>query len=815
MTRFFVSFYNLLSRRRWLTFTIIGVSFLVFSFFAIQIHLEEDITKLLPDSQNSSATLAFNELKVKDKLFIQLISADPSKPLTTQQLADYSSEFADILLTSDSSTGYIDNLFYNIDDNMILGGIDYATTYLPTLIDTSLYIEFDSILTPENIAYRMQENHRLLFEEGREDLAQLITSDPAGLRYAFLSGGNPLQGDGGFKIKHRQLFSPDTAVALIFLAPHFDAFDSGTGDLLVHNIEKERDAFMTLHPDVEILFHGAAVQSAYNSRQIKSDLLWSVLISLLIVCLVVWLCFRSLDTLPLLLMPVIYGTAFALACVYWIQGTMSLMAMGIGAIVLGVALSYVLHVFTHYKHVTDPVIVLREQARPVCLGCLTTIGAFAGLLFTDSPLLRDFGIFASLALIGTTLFSLIFLPHFFRKNGSRHSDKAFFIIDTINSRRYDNPILVSIIVVVCLVCFYTQSWVTFDSDLNNIGYVDQNVARSRKLYQEQVNHGYVSQFYAVAAPTLDSAIMANHRMTEAISKLKKDSMIASSSALSSLLVSTDDQQVRIDRWSEYWTEERIAKVMSIINTEGQKQGFEPGTFDMFESLLYSDYEPGSIVEAGVLPDGFVSNIAEQSGGQWMLFTSMLMTKENKKQVNDQIAAIPGAVVIDPFYYANDMVTTLNNDFNLVLIISSIFVFIVLICSFRNLWHSLIAFLPMFLSWYVVQGIMGIFGLQFNMINIVISTFIFGIGVDYSIFIMDGMLAEDKNSALLMHHKPAILLSAFVLIVAVGSLVFASHPALRSIGVTTLIGMTSTVLIAYSLQPFLYKKLRKLQQRKTK
>ena len=39
-----------------------------------------------------------------------------------------------------------------------------------------------------------------------------------------------------------------------------------------------------------------------------------------------------------------------------------------------------------------------------------SIGAFAGLLFTDSQLLRDFGLFASLTLVGTTLFSLVLLP---------------------------------------------------------------------------------------------------------------------------------------------------------------------------------------------------------------------------------------------------------------------------------------------------------------------------------------------------------------------------------------------------------------------
>ena len=137
-------------------------------------------------------------------------------------------------------------------------------------------------------------------------------------------------------------------------------------------------------------------------------------------------------------------------------------------------------------------------------------------------------------------------------------------------------------------------------------------------------------------------------------------------------------------------------------------------------------------------------------------------------------------------------------------------FLVLLVSFRSLPIAVLAFIPMGLSWYVVQGIMGIFGLQFNLINIIIATFIFGIGVDYSIFVMSGLIAkatgEDDN--LLTYHKTAIFFSAFVLMIVTGSLLFATHPAIHSIGVSTLIGMSATILITYTLQPALFHYLMK-------
>ena len=123
----------------------------------------------------------------------------------------------------------------------------------------------------------------------------------------------------------------------------------------------------------------------------------------------------------------------------------------------------------------------------------------------------------------------------------------------------------------------------------------------------------------------------------------------------------------------------------------------------------------------------------------------------------------------------------------------------------------VAFMPMFFSWYVVQGWMAIFGLPFNLINIVISTFIFGIGVDYSIFVMQGLLngLHDKENKLLEYHKIAIFLSAFVLIIVVIAMLLATHPAIKSIGISTLIGMISTILITYTLQPLCFRYLTKI------
>ena len=123
---------------------------------------------------------------------------------------------------------------------------------------------------------------------------------------------------------------------------------------------------------------------------------------------------------------------------------------------------------------------------------------------------------------------------------------------------------------------------------------------------------------------------------------------------------------------------------------------------------------------------------------------------------------------------------------------------------------MLCFLPIVISWIIVLGAMNIFGLRFNLINIIISTFIFGIGVDYSIFVMNGLIGDgdEKNNKLLAYHKTAILFSAVALIVTVGSMNLAIHPAIQSVGFATLVGMIAAVLFAYVVEPYLFRLLNK-------
>ena len=817
MHRVFVPIYRFFRSHKALLYVLLALSTLVFVFFGTKLRYEEDVAKLLPRSSVESE-LAFSDIGLKDKIFIQITAADAETPLDTWTLSDYIDEFTDALEQRDSTGKYIRSILRSLDAETALGAMDYGFEHLPSLIDTGFYEAFAAALEPAALDAQMARNLELIESDMTGETTRLVCTDPFALRDIFLARLMPegaMDGSvGDYTIENSHFFCPDRTVAMAFLSPSFQQTDSGTSTKFARILNQERKAFEAAHPDARIYFHGAPLGAVSNAGTIKQDLVWTVGISLLVILTILLLAFHRLRFIAHLLLPVVYGTFFALACVYWIKGYMSLMALGIGAIILGVALSYCLHVLIHYYYVEDVEQMLQEESTPVVLGCLTTIGAFLGLLFTESDLLRDFGLFATFALIGSTFYALVFLPHFLKKEDVNYKKyKGFHLIDRINGLPWDrNPWILGAMVALLAVGIVFSPKVGFDSDLRNLNYVDIPLDESQRLYSEKNESGHMNLYFAAYDNDFDKALEYDKLLGVRLDSLRRTGLVKRYSSIVSLLFQTEQEQtLRIDAWKKFWTPQRIEKARRDLSAAARRQKLDPSLFEPFFALVEAEYLPGNLYESGLVPDALLSSFIEkQDSGRWMIFSTVAFAPEDMDTVTDALVSGPQTVVLEPFYYCRDMVQIVHDDFQKTLLISSLFVLLVLLISFRNLWVSLVAFFPMFLSWYALQGFMALFGLEFNLINIVIATFVFGIGVDYSIFVMEGLLQEARTGekTRLEYHKVAIFFSALILIIVVGSLVFARHPAISSTGRITLIGMVFTILMTYSLEPFVFRKLLK-------
>ena len=815
MTELFIRLYHYFRDHQavyWLTMVTL---FVCLGFFATRIHLEEDIDKLMPSSKNEDGTtkLAFANLRIKDKTFLLFEGTN------TDEIVETCDAFVGTLLQRDSALHSVGDVFYNLPDDLIPDGIGYLQDHLPAYIDTSVYARIDTMLTREHFVRQMAQNREDLQGEFGEMYPELIQLDPIGLRNVLAEQMAPLlnAGGGNYQTIDGHFFTADSTVCVAFITPAFSATNTGQGSALFEMLNEEIAAFAKTHPNVDISYHGTPASGFYNSTQIKHDLTTTITGALILVLVFLFVCFRNWDTIPLLLLPVVFGTLFGLAMMYFIKGQFSLLALGIGGVVLGVAMSYVLHVLTQYKYVSDPEQVLHDEVKPVMLGCITTIGSFAGLIFIKTDLLRDFGLFAAFAILGTTVFSLTYLPQLLRAKNNKVNRKAFALIDRLNACPLDRnkPLLciIGLVIVIAVGC-YLYGGTRFDADMHNLGYLEERTEHSEQLLREKTYTGDKQKYFASQGKTMEEAIRNFSRLDRKLDSLQQLGLVKSYTHTSEVFVPLDVQQQRIDAWRQFWTPERLTKVRSLIAATAPQAGLRPEAFETFFEAATADYEPDALYEAGLIPEGYQSTLMEQSyNGDYLCFTSVRCENDSVRssesdyiRICDAVAADPDLLVLDTYYYTTDTLIQMSEDFNVLQWLSMLFVLVVLFISLHYDWRlTLLGFAPILLSWLIVLGAMVIFDVRFNLINIIISTFIFGIGVDYSIFVINGLTG--KESRLLGYHKTAIFFSAVILIVTVSSMLIAVHPAIRSVGFSTLIGLLSAVILSYVVQPAVYRWLK--------
>jgi 1-acyl-sn-glycerol-3-phosphate acyltransferase len=153
---------------------------------------------------------------------------------------------------------------------------------------------------------------------------------------------------------------------------------------------------------------------------------------------------------------------------------------------------------------------------------------------------------------------------------------------------------------------------------------------------------------------------------------------------------------------------------------------------------------------------------------------------------------------------HQLVDMLRDSFNYIGLVCSLVVFVFLLLSFRRIELALLAFLPLAVSWIWILGLMHLTGIQFNIVNIILATFIFGQGDDYTIFITEGLLYEHTTGKpRLASYKHSVVISALIMFAGIGCLIVAKHPALRSLALVTIVGMATVVFMATFLPPVIF------------
>lgn len=806
MEKVFTALYDHFQKNRWQLFLIFFISLLTAAFFASRLRFEEDIARILPkDKKVEKLNQIFTQSKFMDRLVV-MVSLKDSAATDPDSLVAFADHFTE--LVQQQFSAFVRKINYKADDELTLELFDIIYEHLPVYFTENDYHAIDSLIVPETLRQTLERNIRTLSSPAGLAFKNMISNDPAGISFIALKKLQQLQYDENFELYDNAVLTKDHKYLLFFITPRFPPNNTGQN---IHFL-KGLDSLITIQTDprfsaVDVDYFGATAVSAGNAVQLQKDSLFTQTATIIFLVIFIGIYFKRVSAPLLIMIPVVFGALFALTAVYFIKGSISVIAIGTGSVILGIAVNYSLHVFNHFRHTGDMRKVVKDLSFPLTLGGFTTIGGFFCLNFAASEMLQDLGLFAGFSLIGASLCSLIFLPHFPSKRRKEQNPERYqhSWIDKIAALRLDrNRLVMTGIVLLTIFLFYTSGRVGFETDMNNMNYMSDHLKRSEARLN-QINKAALQSVYLVAeGKTLDEALKVNERVTGKVESYRSEGVISRYAGVSSLLVSGDLQNRRIARWNRYWTPEKKRRLLSVMRQEGAGLGYSVTAFQPFEALLDKAYVPTDSSETAVIRKTILNDFITETPDKTTVVTLLSVAPENKATVYEAFDNLPETTVLDKQYLTGKFVELINADFTRIALLTSLLVFLTLLVTYGRIELTLMAFLPMAVSWVWILGFMGLAGIKFNIINIIVSTLIFGLGDDYSIFIMDGLLQEYKTGRKnLSSFKSSILLSAITTITGLGVLIFAKHPALQSIAMISIIGILCVVLVAQVVIPFLF------------
>lgn len=807
MSKLALKIYDLLSRHpRWCVLSFLAITAILFALM-LRLNFKEDIADFLPlDNQQQEALSVYQDISGANKILaiFQLRDSTSSNP---DNLVSAIERFADEVQAADS-LNMVKNLTSEFDLERMSEATDFVYANIPYFLTDADYDRIDSLMAiPGFVEGHLEEAKQLLIFPTSGLLCANLQKDPLNLfsptvsKLAFNQGENIELYDG-------RIFTADMSRAIVMLESPYGNSETQQNSKLTALLEGVVASVQASFPNVTVHLIGGPTIAVGNAQRIKSDSILSITIALVLIVALLVIVFRKPMNILLIVVSVAWGWLFAMAMLSVVHNSVSLIVIGISSIILGIAVNYPLHMIAHMAHAQSMRQVLREIIAPLVIGNITTVGAFVALVPLKAAALRDLGIFSAFILVGTILFVVVYLPHIasFKRSSDYHSVKFLDWLSDISleSHRW---IIVTVACLTIVFAFFSSK-TSFDADMTHINYMTDQQKEDMD-YFKQFTSGEstdLQNLYVVAkGSSWDEALQNNLKIQDELKTYLVGNDSISFTDNRSFLPPTDEQQRRLHRWATVVSAHKYSLVGE-LHHQAEILGFQPQAFAEFEELLGRDYQVRTYKDFAPLYTILANQFSIDSLNHiYRIVSTLQVPARHVESVKGELnSLLSDAFCFDVKSMNAAMARGLSDNFNYIGWACGIIVFLFLWMSFQSIELAMLSFLPMALSWIWITGIMGILDIRFNIVNIILATFIFGQGDDYTIFITEGCSYEYAyRKKMVASFKRSIMVSALIMFIGIGTLIFAEHPALHSLAEVTIIGMATVVLMAWLLPPVVF------------
>ncbi|AKU95855.1 hypothetical protein AKJ09_02519 [Labilithrix luteola] len=517
--------------------------------------------------------------------------------------------------------------------------------------------------------------------------------------------------------------------------------------------------------------------------------------------------FRRLAAVVLVLVPL----AFTLAATYGMAaltiGSLNIITSFIGAILLGIAIDNGIHLLGRYDEMRAAGMPAEEAVRTAfgeagrasMAATLTNVGAFLCLLIADFKAFREFGVLAASGMFFTLLGYLTVLPVMLGLGARLFTPKPVPEAPPLKIAKPMirlAPAIFAVMTVILIVSFGRIRGVHFNYDFAAL---DEANLPSFRLDRE-VNKliGRSQTPLVVLAKSADDAEATAADLRERAKNLGKLSSIDRVVAPTDLVPKAQQAKRAIMEQvaeiagrlrEDKMTEEQIRQkdeLVRMASTVPFGLGDLPEEVRrQFRSVRTNELADFVLVYPSVsLSDGRTAQrMAEE-------------VRHLKLPDGREIHAKGEALVL------SDILTSMEQELPLIFLLAFLQQLVVLWIFMGSFGRAMLTIFPAVVTIPLLAGFLGLFGLEFNYLNVILLPALLGMGEDGGAHLVSRVSAGEPLGDALGHTARATFGAGLTTLFGFGCMVIASHPGLRMFGAVAILGIAINMAVCIFFLPAL-------------
>ena len=792
------------SRHRLLVLVGASLIFLAAVFSTLGLQWQEDILSILPDEnpQISKYRKLIKHFNPMDAVFVDVGSANGAFVDQAKIM-----RVADSLAQKMEASEHFERILYKWDFSELNNTLELFRNHRAELCTAEDSVVIKKMLHGDSIHSKLVSWKRQLAEAPTPFLVQQMLKDPIGLDNVLLSKLSGLQSmNDDLRIIDGRLFSKNGRHILLIAHPKFSASDGGRSRELVDFMD---NLILETAPNasvdnIKIAYLAGHRFSVENAQRIKRDIQVTVTISMLAIAVLALLIYSQPFLMLLTLLPAVFGSFVSLGLMRWLVPDISAIVIGSGAMLIGLAVDYGIHVLFHIDQegITrkDSIRLhemLQKLKRPLLLSAVTTVLAFLMLRLSILPGYKQLGLFVSMGIISAMGFVLLVLPHLIPMNLKKKKILPTLPLVGIfpvvfHWTQTHKKSIFTILVLVTLAMVPGISRVQFEGDVQKLNAVSDEIKQDWDIVLSSFGSSLASTYVVVTDKDLEIALAKNDRILVALEALKQKETIIAHSSIANVFPSDVTRIRNQRRWDQLCSAETIARLETDLRDSAKSLGFRSNVFKDFLNQLNQKGKLLTIeaYENTLLKDIFSTQVSKINDEYAVLTQIKIKSHSDLKPISEQLKVVePEVIIYNGKKFVTEIVVLIFTELKRMGLLVLAGIFILLLIMKRKLSVVLVLLLPLLVSAIWTFGSMGWLGIKINIINSIVSVFVFGLVIDYCFFLHSASNnAASAKSGYLMHSGAAVTLSAFTTMFGLGALVLAKHPAMHSLGLTALLGI---------------------------